>query len=99
LTQEGLAERAGLSYKFLGEVERGAGNPTLETLQRISDALGVEIVELFPSSASQHPSPAYTISEADFQVMREALESLGELVADVDTTYRRRRSRKRKTRP
>ena len=46
LTQEAVAERAGVSYKFLGEVERGSANPSLLTIDRICRALGVEIDEL-----------------------------------------------------
>ena len=46
LTQEQLAERAGLSYKFIGEVERGRGNPTLTTLASLSEALGVSLIDL-----------------------------------------------------
>lgn len=46
-TQEGLAERAHLSGKFVGLVERAAGNPTLDVLVRIAEALQVEIAELF----------------------------------------------------
>lgn len=46
LTQEQLAERAGLSYKFVGEIERGRGNPTLTTLAALSEALGVALTDL-----------------------------------------------------
>ena len=47
LTQEQLAEKAGLSLKHLGEVERGRGNPTLSSLESLADALGVTLFELF----------------------------------------------------
>jgi XRE family aerobic/anaerobic benzoate catabolism transcriptional regulator len=41
LTQDVLAERAGLSQKYLGEVERGIGNITVELLGRVADALEI----------------------------------------------------------
>lgn len=48
-TQEELGEYAALSYKFIGEIERGVVNPSLDTLLGISNALQVEIVKLFSS--------------------------------------------------
>ncbi|MDP3721913.1 MAG: helix-turn-helix transcriptional regulator [Candidatus Omnitrophota bacterium] len=47
LTQEQLAERADLSPHFLGFVERGQANPSLDSLVRIASALGVQLDELF----------------------------------------------------
>ena len=47
LTQEQLAERAELSMKHLGEIERGKGNPTLSSLENIADAFGVSLPDLF----------------------------------------------------
>src|SRR5512138_1834685 len=46
-SQEILGERAGLSYKFVGEVERGAVNPSLESLGALATALDVEVIRLF----------------------------------------------------
>lgn len=51
LTQEGLGEKAGLSYKFVGEIERGEVNPSLQSLSGIADALGVYVGDLFPHKA------------------------------------------------
>jgi len=55
LTQESLGERAGLSYKFIGEVERGMANPTLDTLAGIATALDVDVPELV-SVAPRRPA-------------------------------------------
>lgn len=46
-SQEALGEIADLSYKFVGEIERGTVNPSLDSLRKIADALNVEIAELF----------------------------------------------------
>lgn len=47
LTQEQLGQKAGLSYKYLGAIERGEKNTPVETLMKIAAALNVEIQELF----------------------------------------------------
>ena len=46
LTQERLAERADLNYKYLGEVERGEKTISVEALARIAQALGVRMTKL-----------------------------------------------------
>lgn len=46
LSQEQLAEKASLSYKYLGEVERGCVNVSLDSLMRIAKALKVKVAEL-----------------------------------------------------
>lgn len=75
LTQEQLAERAGLSDKFVGELERGKANPTLTTLAALSDALGVSLVDLLgvqPERARLTPRQATQV--------RDALASIESLV-------------------
>ncbi len=47
LTQEELAERAGLHWKFIGEVERGDSDIKLGNIARIAKGLGMELRELF----------------------------------------------------
>jgi transcriptional regulator with XRE-family HTH domain len=47
LTQNELAEHAEVSVKHLGEVERGRGNPSLSSLQKLAGALGISLGELF----------------------------------------------------
>ncbi|MGH7950376.1 MAG: helix-turn-helix domain-containing protein [Limisphaerales bacterium] len=46
LTQEQLAEKAGLSPKFLGEVERASVNISIDALIRIANALTVQVNDL-----------------------------------------------------
>ncbi|MNB71014.1 HTH-type transcriptional regulator PuuR [compost metagenome] len=46
-TQEQLAEAASLHYSYIGGVERGDRNISLETLEKIIAAFGVPAVEFF----------------------------------------------------
>ncbi|MDJ1471853.1 helix-turn-helix domain-containing protein [Cytophagaceae bacterium DM2B3-1] len=43
VTQDDLAEIAGISIRTLRDIENGMGNPELETLVKICHALGLEI--------------------------------------------------------
>ena len=43
VTQETLAELAGVGLRTLKQFESGKGNPTLQTLQKIADVLGMEV--------------------------------------------------------
>ena len=46
MSQEKLAEKADLSYKYVGEVERGCVNISLDSLVRIAKALKIMVRDL-----------------------------------------------------
>lgn len=43
VTQEMLADLSGVGLRTLKQFESGKGNPTLMTLQKLGDALGLEV--------------------------------------------------------
>jgi transcriptional regulator with XRE-family HTH domain len=43
VTQETLAELSGVGLRTLKQFESGKGNPTLSTLQKLADVLGMEV--------------------------------------------------------
>ena len=47
LSQEQLAELAGCHHTYIGQIERGEKNATIETLSRIMKALNVPLSQLF----------------------------------------------------
>ena len=47
LTQDDLAEKAGITGKYLGMVERGEVNVTIKVLENLADVLGVKVSDFF----------------------------------------------------
>jgi len=47
LSQEALAERAGLHWTYVSEIERGRRGPSLDVVGRLALGLGVSLAELF----------------------------------------------------
>jgi transcriptional regulator with XRE-family HTH domain len=43
VTQTSLAELSGVGLRTLKKFESGKGNPTLQTLQKLADVLGMEV--------------------------------------------------------
>jgi transcriptional regulator with XRE-family HTH domain len=46
MSQQGLAQRAGLSREYVARLETGQHNPSLATLQKLAKALGVPVTAL-----------------------------------------------------
>lgn len=43
VTQESLAKLSGVGLRTIKQFESGKGNPTLHTLQKLADVLGMEV--------------------------------------------------------
>jgi transcriptional regulator with XRE-family HTH domain len=48
ISQERLADLAGLHRTYISSVERGERNVTLETIERLAKALGISMSKLMP---------------------------------------------------
>ena len=44
LSQQDLADYTGLSLRIIKSIESGKGNPSMETLGKIADILGLELI-------------------------------------------------------
>lgn len=47
ISQEALAHKVGVHRTYMGFIERGERNPTLENIERIAHALGITVQEMF----------------------------------------------------
>ena len=86
LTQEQLAEKAGISCAFVGHIERGEKKASLETLVALCNVLEVSPTEMLQDSLSK-------------AVMERQLRELGEDKALVLSMIRMLREHKDGERP
>jgi transcriptional regulator with XRE-family HTH domain len=78
LTQEELAERAGLTSKFVGEVERAESNPSAASLARMAGALSVSMGDLFEADPEIVPVPVATVID-----LHEKFHALGTVLGGL----------------
>lgn len=78
LSQEKLAERAGLTSKFLGEVERIETNPSTTSIARLAAALSVNVGDLFEAGDLLLPVPAIKLDR-----VQETWRTLGLAIEDL----------------
>ena len=82
LSQERLAERASLNYKYVGRDELGKADPGADVLVRLARALDVPVGDLFHTITPADAVP-YRISPADVDDVAEALTALTTIVERV----------------
>ena len=90
-SQEKLAERASLSWKHVGQIERGEVNVGLNSLTRIAATLSVDIADLFvePRGRRSARSTIHLITGDDVA----HLEHIGDIVRRIKSPRVRRATR------
>jgi transcriptional regulator with XRE-family HTH domain len=85
LSQEELGEKAGFHYTYIGGVERGQKNPSIETLQKIANALGANLFELLPVASKSHDDSlkAHLIKDVD-ELSPKLLKAVAKLIRGIN---------------
>ncbi|MBI4849710.1 MAG: helix-turn-helix transcriptional regulator [Nitrospirae bacterium] len=90
ITQEELGERAELNYKFIGELERGQVNVSLDSIVRIAEALRVKIGDLFSKEkisvqkvTVKEKSPLSKFSPQELHLIKKTLRLLNRTFSKV----------------
>lgn len=86
LTQEKLAEKMGVSPKYLSSIERGKENPTLDMIINLAQSLDVGIADIFTFIEVEDPSKrkfliTSLLKEADEEQIKIALKVLKVIVS------------------
>lgn len=84
LTQGALAEMVGMSQKYLGEVERGIRNVSLEAITVIAEALGVPAASILENDHEQGKDELL----AEIRRMVQTLEGSKDNLKDIKLIYR-----------
>ena len=53
ISQEELAHRAGLHRTYISDLERGARNPSVESIEKLAAALQIPVAKLFDQAAGK----------------------------------------------
>lgn len=79
LNQTALANKIGLSRKQLCKIERGEVYPTADTIQRISEGLGVPVKEFFSDPENSVDLDIYTHSQ---RALEKLLPIISKMLVD-----------------
>lgn len=84
LTLENVAEKIDKSINFIGQIERGEGKPSLETLVDIANALGVTVDHLLSDNIN-----ASDDNEAkEIIALLQSIDSTGkQFILDITKRY------------
>jgi transcriptional regulator with XRE-family HTH domain len=77
LTMESLASRSGVAENTILAIEKGRGNPTVQTLDALAKCLKIEVPELFGSANRAAKSSQSGSGLADAIKILEALSKRG----------------------
>lgn len=85
LTQEHLAGKMEISPKYLSSIERGKENPTLDTLIKLADSLGVNIEDIFrfiqiEDSGKRKSLVTALVNKADVDQLKLAYKILSAII-------------------
>lgn len=80
LSQEELSEKCGLHPTYIGQVERGEKNATLESISKITDGLSISLSTLFENiedyrdeRSNNYPAMAYDLVQSVSESVQEKI--------------------------
>ena len=86
LTQEKLAELSGCHPTYIGQVERGEKNLTIESLAKISSALDISMAQLFEKLGPENHSQSLPLKCYEFISTKnqQEQEQIYRLLMEID---------------
>ena len=89
LSQEELAEKCGLHSTYIGQVERGEKNATIESISRIAGGLSLPLSTLFEnleeyqSDCQNYPSMAYDLVQSVPKPIQEKIVTILKTIVEI----------------
>jgi len=87
LSQEKLAEKASCHPTYIGQIERGEKNPTIESIGKITRALGISLSELFEKIDIENPSQIGILTQCYELILaknRSEQEIIYQIILELD---------------
>ncbi len=86
LSQEKLAEFSGCHPTYIGQVERGEKNATLESIEKISSALNISLSTLFEKIGNENCNESIPLKCYEFVASKskEEQEMLYQMILNID---------------
>lgn len=91
LSQEELSEKCGLHPTYIGQVERGEKNATLESISKITDGLSISLSTLFENiedyrdeQSINYPAMAYDLIQSVPETVQEKLVTVIKTVIEIN---------------
>ena len=86
-SQEKLAERAGLHPTYIGQVERGEKNLTIESLEKITNALEIPMASVFEKIEDRRDESNFSLKAYDLLSHKSAAdrEKLYNILLTIDS--------------
>jgi transcriptional regulator with XRE-family HTH domain len=88
MSQREFARRARIGAKFVGQIERGTSNPSLESMVIVACALDCSLTDLLPG---EETVPSLQVRVDDMRRAQEALVVLSSVLITRKRARRRRR--------
>ena len=80
LSQEKIALRAEITTAYLGQIERGEKNPTVKSVEQISNALGISLSELFSNQGAPIANVDGTMENIIFEMQDLSIKERKEML-------------------
>jgi transcriptional regulator with XRE-family HTH domain len=93
MSQRDLADRAGITNGMISMIEQNKHSPSVATLNRLTDALGLSFAEFFSIELAAEPQPFYRrgeltrLTEGKVQFSVVAAERLGKALQILHEVY------------
>ncbi|WP_422445273.1 helix-turn-helix domain-containing protein [Thermoanaerobacterium sp. DL9XJH110] len=80
ITITALSKKIGLTREYLSNIERNINTPSLQTLQKICDALGITLAEFFSEEERQIPPEISSLMKEVKNLTPEQAELLARFI-------------------
>lgn len=91
LSQEALAENSGLHPTYIGQIERGEKNATLESVEKVAKGLSVPLGRLFENIGgsggdNNYPAEAYSLVQSVSVPAQEKIVAIIRSAVEIKNT-------------